>query len=217
MYNNEHIGLLISLLTSILLSFALIYIYKKFSLSTYKRKNFEQNFILIAPVITLLIFIVKSNLALSLGLVGALSIIRYRTAIKDPEEIAYLFICVAIGVGTGASFNVYTIISILILMLVIIFNFKRNNEKTLKHSYLIDLQTNDMKGRLEEIIKFMNDNTNNLIRRLHIDNNKNYQLVFEVVSFKSKLDVTEITDEIKKINNNIKIDVTSLNNDVENL
>lgn len=217
MINSEHVGLIFSLLISISLSFALIYIYKRFSLSVYKRKNFEQNFIIIAPVITILIFIVKSNLALSLGLVGALSIIRYRTAIKDPEEIAYLFICVAIGVGTGASFNLYTIIAILILIGVIVLNSKRNKDRTLDLSYLIEVKTGDIKENLDELIKFMNKNTNNLIRRLHIDDKKNYQLVFEIINFNNEMNVASISEEIKKIISNAKIDITSLNNDIENL
>jgi len=217
MLNTEHIGLIFSLLISITLAFILIYVYRKFSLSVYKRKNFEQNFIIVAPVITMLIFIVKSNLALSLGLVGALSIIRYRTAIKDPEEIAYLFICVAIGVGTGASFNLYTIIAILILMLVIIFNFKRNKDRTLEKSYLIEVRAGDIKEKLDQLVQFMNTNSNNLIRRLHIDDSKNYQLVFEIINFNNNMNVASMIDEIKKIIENANIDITSLNNDIENL
>ena len=46
---------------------------------------------------------VKSSLALSLGLVGALSIVRFRAAIKDPEELVYLFLCIAIGLALGAE------------------------------------------------------------------------------------------------------------------
>jgi len=58
-------------------------------------------FILLTTI--LIITVVKSSLALSLGLVGALSIVRFRTPIKEPEELAYLFICIAIGLGLGAN------------------------------------------------------------------------------------------------------------------
>jgi uncharacterized membrane protein YhiD involved in acid resistance len=51
----------------------------------------------------LIITVVKSSLALSLGLVGALSIVRFRTPIKEPEELAYLFMAIAIGLGLGAD------------------------------------------------------------------------------------------------------------------
>ncbi len=58
-------------------------------------------FILLTTV--LIITVVKTSLALSLGLVGALSIVRFRTPIKEPEELAYLFISIAIGLGLGAN------------------------------------------------------------------------------------------------------------------
>lgn len=59
------------------------------------------------PLLTLVtiavITVVKSSLALSLGLVGALSIVRFRAAIKDPEELVYLFLCIGIGLSLGAE------------------------------------------------------------------------------------------------------------------
>lgn len=215
--NNQFIGLIISMLVSISLSLVLIYVYKKFSLSSYKRKNFEQNFIIISPVITLLIFIVKSNLALSLGLVGALSIIRYRTAIKDPEEIAYLFICVAVGVGTGASFNSYTIIAFVVLILVIFLNSKKNRNKIQELRYLVEIQSTAIKDKLEHILDFMNSNSSNIIRRLSVDNENNYMIVFEILELKSDKSIANFNDEIKKVINDAKINITSLNNDVENI
>ena len=59
------------------------------------------------PILTIVtiavISVVKASLALSLGLVGALSIVRFRAAIKDPEELVYLFMCIAIGLALGAG------------------------------------------------------------------------------------------------------------------
>jgi hypothetical protein len=60
-------------------------------------------FPLLALVTTGVIAVVKSSLALSLGLVGALSIVRFRAAIKDPEELVYLFLCIGIGLALGAE------------------------------------------------------------------------------------------------------------------
>ncbi len=64
----------------------------------------------------LIITIVKSSLALSLGLVGALSIVRFRSAIKEPEELAYLFLCIAIGLGLGASQTAITTLAFIVIM-----------------------------------------------------------------------------------------------------
>jgi hypothetical protein len=72
------------------------------------------------PVLTmttgLVISIVKSSLALSLGLVGALSIVRFRTAIKEPEELMYLFVAISIGLGVGAEQRWITVVGIFLLL-----------------------------------------------------------------------------------------------------
>ena len=64
--------------------------------------------------------VVKSSLALSLGLVGALSIVRFRAAIKEPEELAFLFLVIAIGLGLGAGQLITTLIAFSIISLLIL-------------------------------------------------------------------------------------------------
>ena len=73
------------------------------------RELFASNFTPLILAIVLIISIVKASLALSLGLVGALSIVRFRTPIKDPEELIYLFLAIAAGLGLGANQTVATI------------------------------------------------------------------------------------------------------------
>ncbi len=67
-------------------------------------------FLLLIPSMILIISIIKSSIALSLGLVGALSIVRFRTPIKEPEELLYLFVAIAIGLGLGANQIVATFV-----------------------------------------------------------------------------------------------------------
>jgi len=75
---------------------------------------------ILMPVLTLttgiVISVVKSSLALSLGLVGALSIVRFRTAVKEPEELLYLFIAIAIGLGAGAEQRGIVIVGVALLL-----------------------------------------------------------------------------------------------------
>jgi uncharacterized membrane protein YhiD involved in acid resistance len=68
----------------------------------------------------LIITIVKSSLALSLGLVGALSIVRFRAAIKEPEELAYLFLAIGIGLGLGADQRITTLVAFVIITAILI-------------------------------------------------------------------------------------------------
>ena len=94
---------LINILLTALIAFILSRLYYKFSHSMGNRSQFAKTILLVAITTMLVISIVKSSLALSLGLVGALSIVRFRTAIKDPEELVYLFLSISIGLGFGAN------------------------------------------------------------------------------------------------------------------
>ena len=87
-----------------LLAWILGQVYVRFGESLSNRQQFSRNFMLIATTTVLIISIVKSSLALSLGLVGALSIVRFRAAIKEPEELAYLFLCISIPLTRTADY-----------------------------------------------------------------------------------------------------------------
>ena len=66
-----------------------------------------------------------------MGLVGALSIVRFRTPIKEPEELAYLFISIAAGLGLGANQTFPTVVSILVILIVIsLLKFNRSKNKS---------------------------------------------------------------------------------------
>jgi hypothetical protein len=118
----------ISLLISILLSFLVQQFYKKFSTTLSNKEEFSKNFIILAATTTIIITIIKSSLALSLGLVGALSIVRFRAAIKEPEELVYLFLIISIGLACGAGQFQIIIIGVMII-LVLIFFYSKSTEK----------------------------------------------------------------------------------------
>ncbi|HAB19594.1 MAG TPA: DUF4956 domain-containing protein [Verrucomicrobiota bacterium] len=115
-----HYGLfLINFLLAALLAQVLGLAYARFGHALSNRQLFGRNFVVLTMTTMLIITIVKSSLALSLGLVGALSIIRFRAAIKEPEELGYLFICIAIGLGLGAQQTIITLIAFVVLLGVI--------------------------------------------------------------------------------------------------
>ena len=94
-------------------------VYIKYGGSLSNRPQFAKNFVLLAITTMLIITVVKSSLALSLGLIGALSIVRFRAAIKEPEELAYLFLVIAVGLGIGAEQQFLTIIAILLILVIL--------------------------------------------------------------------------------------------------
>ena len=110
---------LMNLILTAILTWILGWVYTKFGESLSNRKIFARNFLMLALTTMLVISIVKSSLALSLGLVGALSIVRFRAAIKEPEELVYLFLAIGIGLGMGAEEPLLTICALVIILVII--------------------------------------------------------------------------------------------------
>jgi len=111
---------LINLAIAALLGITLQKIYVRWGMSLSNRVRFGRNFIPLTMTTMLIISIVKSSLALSLGMVGALSIVRFRAAIKEPEELIYLFLAIAVGLGLGAGQTAVTVIAFIGIMSVIV-------------------------------------------------------------------------------------------------
>lgn len=95
--------MLVNLGLVLILGQILVWHYQRFSPVLSNKRKFSRVFVFVSATTMLVIGIVQSSVALSLGLVGALSIIRFRTPIKEPEELAYLFLSIALGLGMGAN------------------------------------------------------------------------------------------------------------------
>jgi hypothetical protein len=112
--------LVLSLGIAALLGVILGRVYIRFGHSLSNRRLFARNFLVLVVTTTLIISIVRSSMALSLGLVGALSIVRFRAAIKEPEELAFLFLAISTGLGLGAGQALVTIVALVVILGLII-------------------------------------------------------------------------------------------------
>jgi len=144
-------ALVINLGIGVFLSILLRWHFKYFGSTLSNRDEFSQvcPFILLTTI--LIITVVKSSLALSLGLVGALSIVRFRTPIKEPEELAYLFIAIAMGLGLGADQRIPTLVAgplILAIMAVFKWNRKESKKKNLYLSLDYEVNVKETEGLL---------------------------------------------------------------------
>ena len=129
--------------------------YRKYATTLGNRVAFSETFWLLAAVTATVIMIVKFSLALSLGLVGALSIVRFRAAIKEPEELVYLFLIIAIGLAAGAG-QLLGCLSITVFSIIIIYArnfFRKNNEKV---TSLGDVDILSIEAPVEEFNLFEN-------------------------------------------------------------
>lgn len=94
--------------------------------------RFNVSLVMLTLVTTLVMNVIGNNVALSLGMVGALSIVRFRTAIKDPRDTAYIFWCVAVGICCGVSeYLIAGVGTAVIFGLMLLFGFVRSNERYL--------------------------------------------------------------------------------------
>lgn len=131
-------------------------VYTVFGSALSNRKRFANIFILLTVTIMLVISVVKSSLALSLGLVGALSIIRFRTAVKEPEELAFLFFTIAIGLGFGAGKITITLIAFWAICIGFIFFKKLDKKSNMNEAYLVSVYSS-CKDLVSNITDFLNE------------------------------------------------------------
>ncbi|MGD1822147.1 MAG: DUF4956 domain-containing protein [Pleomorphochaeta sp.] len=114
---------------TLIVSMFMFYIYKKtYSGNVYSHK-FNVSLVIMALITAEIIMTISSNLVLSLGMVGALSIVRFRTAVKEPLDIVFMFWAIAIGITSGARLYALSILSSLLigLVLVLLLKFKNTN------------------------------------------------------------------------------------------
>lgn len=117
--NNVPLGeFLLNILVATLLATILRLYFIHFGHAISNRRRFGGNFLPLTLSTLLVIMIVKSSIALSLGLVGALSIVRFRAAIKDPEELVYLFMSIGVGLACGAGQPLLAMVALLVILAV---------------------------------------------------------------------------------------------------
>ena len=201
----------LNLFLTIILTVATSYLYSRYGNSLSNRKSFGNNYPLIGIATFLIISIIKSSLALSLGLVGALSIVRFRSAIKEPEELAYIFFTIAIALGFGANQVYVTIIGFLVFAAFII--IKKTKGKKQRYD-LVKFIIIESKEDVDIITTILKPNVENLsLKRLETNNGLNeYIFNAEITSFET---LTELRKGILEKDPNAKfvlMDQSGINN-----
>ena len=108
-------SIIICMLVTIVISAYIFAVYRLVNRNTFYNKNFNMSLPAIAIITAAIILTIQSNIVISLGMVGALSIVRFRTAIKDPMDLVYLFWSISVGIICGAGFAVIAVIASVVL------------------------------------------------------------------------------------------------------
>ncbi len=206
----------LSLFCAVILSFFVQLFYIKYSSTLSNRKEFSKNFVILAVTTCIVIMIVKSSLALSLGLVGALSIVRFRAAIKEPEELVYLFLIIAIGLGCGANQLIITSVGIIFaLILIMIYSgymksSRKDIEQTINLGVIIEQEISDLQinNLISEIKKISNELK--FISMSRTENNTSINIDLKPKKFEK---LTFLSGQIKKKFKNSKV-IMAYNDDL---
>ena len=171
------IGIILALSVTLICSMFIAFIYRTQYQGVLYHQTHATAIVLISLVTTMVIMVISGNLVLSLGMVGALSIVRFRGAIKEPLDIVYLFWAVGIGIANGVAYFSVAVISSLFIGAVLVYLNK--NIPTTESKLLV---INCSSINVDELLALIDSHpySNNL--RSRSDNLGESELVFEIKS-----------------------------------
>ena len=198
-----------NLIFAAFLAYLLSLLYERFGQSLSNRKLFSKNLISLTMTTMLVISIVKSSLALSLGLVGALSIVRFRAAIKEPEELVYLFLAISIGLGFGANQGVVTTLAFVIISGMVVLTNLNKKPDDYQNLHLSVSCEGGPKLELNHVVKIINENCSKVLLKRFDAHQNMFQAIFlveidtieELERIKNKLQETNKTARITYMEN----------------
>lgn len=131
------INLLTALLCGLMISFVYRWVYNGPSYST----KFVQAMVVLSMITALVIMVIGNNLARAFGLVGAMSIIRFRTAVKDMQDIVFIFFALAAGMASGVGLRFIALLGTLFIGFVLLLMFKMQYAKPNRREFLIQFHS----------------------------------------------------------------------------
>ncbi|MCB2178355.1 DUF4956 domain-containing protein [bacterium] len=144
--------ILIALVASYFLGLLIYYVYRKAFRGVVYNHSFSVTLAAMTVLTTLITLAISSNIALSLGMVGALSIVRYRTAIKDPMDILFLFWAVATGITVGAKLHYLAFIGAIIVILMLL-TINRSDPSNVIYVLVVHYRGEDIGDELRRIMR----------------------------------------------------------------
>ena len=204
----------VAIILSLVLSFLVKLTYLKVGRALNDKDYFSDTFIPLAIITTLVITVIKFSLALSLGLVGALSIVRFRAAIKEPEELVYLFFIISIGLANGANqFLLSTISTLIIIFFLFLRNFYQSKKsidfKFNSDSNILSINIiNNKKKNIEDVIKQLNPQLKYLkLKSANIEKNQSTYVFWYDLDDKQ---INSFLNNIKKLSDeNLELSIYS--------
>lgn len=170
---------------SLLLAFALAFlwatVYRKTHSGIAYTRSFYLSLILVAPIVAMIMMAIGSNVALSLGLVGSLSVIRFRTVVKDTKDMTFLFMAIAIGLTAGANVWLVGILGTVVISAIVILMTKIGYDSANSADYILVFRSDQkdpwktLPSETQEMISWKQ-----LRGATDIDQGKDYEYTYSV-------------------------------------
>ncbi len=132
--------IIIDLTVALLMGLLIYFVYKKFFKGVVYSRNYSITLVGMTVLCCMVTLAISTNIIISLGMVGALSIVRYRTAIKEPLDLMYMFWAITTGITVGASMYILAVLAA-VIMIVLIFAFSRSTN--VKNAYIMVVHYKD--------------------------------------------------------------------------
>ena len=185
--------IVICIVCTALLGMYIYSVYKHINKNSFYNKNFNLSLISLAIITAAIILTIQSNIVVSLGMVGALSIVRFRTAIKDPMDLAFLFWSISIGIICGAGFALIAVVFSTVLTIIIVY---MSNKELVRESLVLVINAksiSDEKHICEIVekycsyykIKARNISKSNVNMAIEIMTDKDSMLITELLTIDS--------------------------------
>jgi hypothetical protein len=208
--------IIINLISSFFLGLLISFVYKK----THKGMSYSQSFIItnifICLIVCMVIMIIGSSLARAFALVGALSIIRFRTVVKDTKDIAYIFWSLAAGMACGTSSYFIAVTGSSIITIVAFILYKTNYGSIYKSEFILQFRYEKNKDEIakynEVFKKFCTTST--LLNSEPSGDKNSLKLTFDVV-LKEDKNIDNFIFEISKSNNVSEASIAATKNDID--
>ena len=184
------LSIIVALSVTLACGLFIAYIYRTQYQGVLYHQSHATSIILISLVTTMVIMVISGNIVLSLGMVGALSIVRFRGAIKDPLDIVYLFWAVGIGIANGVAYFSVSIISSLFIGLVLIY-LKRSVVKIESKLLVINCVTSNVNKIIDVVESLPGKST----LRSRSDDGDESELVFEFLSSSHDVSMEKLNDQ----------------------
>ena len=197
---------LLILLIAFMVSLIIYYTYKNTYSGVMYNPRFNVSLIMITMVTTIVMVVIGSNISVSLGMVGALSIIRFRTAVKDPRDTSFIFWAVVSGLACGTQNYTIVIVGSIIVCLIL-FLFKKT--VSIINKYILIIKGTDVD--IDEIERVLNRKLKGYACKGKYLNKDNIELIYDI-RFKKEIN-NKIINELSNISGVNTVNIVASNTD----